>query len=111
MVDQSKEFHYDFMCRDVSGTFFIVELQKYWENDRFVSEYTFREKESHDLLAETIVIIFVEMAHFNKRIEDCVTDLDKMLYLLKFIGKMMEQPAWLQKTDSRKINALSTNRK
>ncbi|MBR5104603.1 MAG: PD-(D/E)XK nuclease family transposase, partial [Bacteroidales bacterium] len=46
--------------------------------------------------AETIVIIFVEMAHFNKRIEDCVTDLDKMLYLLKFIGKMMEQPAWLQ---------------
>ena len=67
----------------------------FW-NDRFVSEYTFREKESHDLLAETIVIIFVEMAHFNKRIEDCVTDLDKMLYLLKFIGKMMEQPAWLQ---------------
>ena len=82
----------------------------FW-NDRFVSEYTFREKESHDLLAETIVIIFVEMAHFNKRIEDCVTDLDKMLYLLKFIGKMMEQPAWLQKPDSRKINALSTNRK
>ena len=47
----------------------------FW-NDRFVSEYTFREKESHDLLAETIVIIFVEMANFNKRIEDCVTDDD-----------------------------------
>lgn len=144
VVDQSKEFHYDFMCRDESGTFFIVELQKYWEDDwfkrcvsyasraydrqnrrgqnydvppvyliglmdievghpdvdfwkdRYVSEYTFREKESHDLLAETIVIIFAEMAHFDKRAEECVTETDRMLYVLKFIGRMMEQPAWLQ---------------
>ena len=62
----------------------------------FVSEYTFREKESHDLLAETIVIIFAEMAHFDKRAEECVTETDRMLYVLKFIGRMMEQPAWLQ---------------
>ena len=144
VVDQSKEFHYDFMCRDESGTCFIVELQKYWEDDwfkrcgsyasraydrqnrrgqnydvppvyliglrdiegghpdveywkdRYVSEYTFREKESHDLLAETIVIIFAEMAHFDKRAEECVTETDRMLYVLKFIGRMMEQPAWLQ---------------
>ena len=144
VVDQSKEFHYDFMCRDESGTFFIVELQKYWEDDwfkrcvsyasraydrqnrrgqnydvppvyliglmdievghpdvefwkdKYVSEYTFREKESHDLLAETIVIIFAEMAHFDKRAEECVTETDRMLYVLKFIGRMMEQPAWLQ---------------
>ena len=144
VVDQSKEFHYDFMCRDESGTFFIVELQKYWEDDwfkrcvsyasraydrqnrrgqnydvppvyliglmdievghpdveywkdRYISEYTFREKESHDLLAETIVIIFAEMAHFDKRAEECVTETDRMLYVLKFIGRMMEQPAWLQ---------------
>ena len=144
VVDQSKEFHYDFMCRDESGTFFIVELQKYWEDDwfkrcvsyasraydrqnrrgqnydvppvyliglmdievghpdveywkdRYVSEYTFREKESHDLLAETIVIIFAEMAHFDKKAEECVTETDRMLYVLKFIGRMMEQPAWLQ---------------
>ena len=144
VVDQSKEFHYDFMCRDESGTFFIVELQKYWEDDwfkrcvsyasraydrqnrrgqnydvppvyliglmdievghpdveywkdKYVSEYTFREKESHDLLAETIVIIFAEMAHFDKKAEECVTETDRMLYVLKFIGRMMEQPAWLQ---------------
>ena len=104
VVNQSKEYHYDFMCRDKSGTYFIVELQKYWEDDwfkrcvsyasraydlqnrrgqnynvppvyliglmdievghpdkefwkdRYVSEYTFREKDCHDLLAETIVI-------------------------------------------------------
>jgi predicted transposase/invertase (TIGR01784 family) len=68
---------------------------EYWK-DRYVSEYTFREKESHDLLAETIVIIFAEMAHFDKRAEECVTETDRMLYVLKFIGRMMEQPAWLQ---------------
>ena len=144
VVNHSKEYHYDFMCRDTSGTYFIVELQKYREDhwfkrcvsyasraynlqnrrgkdynvppvyliglmdieighpdkefwrDRHISEYTFREKESHDLLAETIVIIFAEMAHFNKKAEECVTEADKMLYVLKFIGRMMEQPAWLQ---------------
>jgi predicted transposase/invertase (TIGR01784 family) len=61
-----------------------------------VSEYTFREKESHDLLGETIVIIFAEMANFSKTAEECVTEVDRMLYLLKNIGKMLHQPEWLQ---------------
>ena len=67
----------------------------FWK-DRYVSEYTFREKESHDLLGETIVIILAEMANFSKAAEDCVTEVDKMLYLLKNIGRMMDQPGWLQ---------------
>ena len=144
VVDLHKEYHYDFMCKDVSGAMFIVELQRYqddyWFNrcvsyacrvydrqnrkgenynippvyliglmdipvnhsdpdfwkDRYVSEYTFREKESHDLLGETIVIIFAEMANFSKTAEECVTEVDRMLYLLKNIGKMLHQPEWLQ---------------
>ena len=144
LLDRSKEFRYDFMCKDASGVVFIVELQKYWDEDwfkrcvsyasraydrqnrrggsynvppvyliglmnielphpdkefwkdRFISEYTFREKESHDLLGETIVIIFAELANFVKPLEDCVSERDKMLYLLKNIGRMMDQPAWLQ---------------
>jgi predicted transposase/invertase (TIGR01784 family) len=140
----NKEYHYDFMCRDESGTVFIVELQCYQEDDwfkrcvsyacrsydrqnrrggnynvapvyliglmgieiehpdkkfwkdRYISEYTFREKESHDLLGETIVIIFAEMANFSKIIEECTSETDKMLYLLKNIGKMANQPSWLQ---------------
>ena len=144
MVDVSKEYHYDFMCRDLSGAVFIVELQRYHEDhwfkrcvsyacraydrqtrkgasydvppvyliglmdveinhpdrelwtDRFVSEYTFREKECGDLLGETIVIIFAEMANFSKTVDECDTEIDKMLYLLKNIGRMMSQPAWLQ---------------
>jgi predicted transposase/invertase (TIGR01784 family) len=140
----NKEYHYDFMCRDESGTVFIVELQRYEEEDwfkrcvsyacraydrqnrkgedydvapvyliglmdvpihhsdkefwkdRYISEYTFREKESHDLLGETIVIIFAEMAEFSRKAEDCVTEMDKMFFVLKNIGKMMNQPSWLQ---------------
>ena len=145
VVELSKEYHYDFMCRDASGVVFIVELQKYWSDDwfkrcvsyasraydrqnrrgegynvppvyliglmdvpishpdkefwqdRYISEYTFREKESHDLLAETIVIIFAEMANFSKTEEECLTETDQMLYVLKNIGRLMEQPTWLQK--------------
>ena len=145
IVDVNKEYHYDFMCKDASGVVFIVELQKYWEDDwfqrcvcyssraydrqsrkgedynvppvyliglmdvsinhpdkefwkdRYISEYTFREKESHDLLAETIVIIFAEMANFSKTEEECLTETDQMLYVLKNIGRLMEQPSWLQK--------------
>ena len=145
IVDKNKEYHYDFMCKDTSGVVFIVERQKYWEDDwfqrcvcyssraydrqtkkgedynvppvyliglmdvnishpdkefwkdRYISEYTFREKESHDLLAETIVIIFAEMAKFSKTEEECLTETDQMLYVLKNIGRLMERPAWLQK--------------
>ena len=48
------------------------------------------------MLGETIVIILAEMANFSKAAEDCVTEVDKMLYLLKNIGRMMDQPGWLQ---------------
>lgn len=139
-----KEYQFDFMCRDISGAVFIVELQKYKEEywfkrcvsyasraydrqnrsghdydvppvyliglmgteiahpdkefwkDRYVSEYTFREKQSHDLLDETIVIIFAELAKFCKTEAECVTDTDKMLFVLKNIGRMTDQPQWLQ---------------
>jgi predicted transposase/invertase (TIGR01784 family) len=36
------------------------------------------------------------MANFNKTIEECKSETDKMLYLLKNIGKMATQPTWLQ---------------
>ena len=143
MTGASKEFHYDFMCRDVSGTVFIVDLQRYYEDhwfrrcvsyasraydrqnrrgkdyevppvyliglmgveidhqdpelwkDRYVSEYTFREKNTNELLDETIVIIFAELSRFDKPMEACDTELYKILYVLKNIGRMMEQPSWL----------------
>ena len=49
--------------------------------DRFISEYTFREKTSHDLQDETITIIFAEMMRFNKSAEECTTATDCNLHV------------------------------
>jgi predicted transposase/invertase (TIGR01784 family) len=67
----------------------------FWK-DRYISEYTFREKESHDLLDETIIIIFAELTKFRKSIKECETDTDKMLYVLKNMGNLQNRPAELQ---------------
>ena len=67
--------------------------EEFWK-DRYVSEYTFREKESHDLLDETIVIIFAELVNFNKTEEECVTRQDRMLYILKNSSKLLAPPSW-----------------
>ena len=60
---------------------------EFWR-DRYVSEYTFREKEAHDLLDETIVIIFAELVRFDKAESECMTDMDRMLFILKNMGRL-----------------------
>ena len=67
----------------------------FWK-DRYISEYTFREISCGDLLAETIFIIFAELADFNKQLEECETSQDRMLYILKNAGRLSDRPAWLQ---------------
>ena len=142
ILGHSKEFRYDFSCKDASGAIFIVEMQRYYEKawfkrcisyasraydkqnktgddydvppvyliglmgvridhpdkefwkNRYVSEYTFREKDCHDLLGETIVVIFAELADFNKTEDECITRQDRMLYLLKNCGKLNVPPKW-----------------
>lgn len=144
VLSLNKEHQFDFMCRDSSGTVFIVEMQCYTEKSwfqrcvsyasraydrqsrkgedydvspvyligfmgvpinhpdkdfwkgRYVSEYTFREKSCGDLLAETIFIIFAELAGFDKTLEECVTAQDRMLYVLKNLGRLKNRPQWLQ---------------
>ena len=63
--------------------------------DRYISEYTFREKETHELLDETIFIIFAELTRFNKRAEDCETELDRMMYVLKNSENLAAPSGWL----------------
>ena len=65
--------------------------------NEFVSEYSFREKRTNELLDETICIIFVEMAKFSKSIGECRSDVDRMIYLLKNMGRLHNQPADLQR--------------
>lgn len=142
VIGHSKDFQFDFVCRDSSGAIFIVEMQRYKEEawfkrcvsyasraydrqnkagfdydvppvyliglmgvdinhpdkeywkDRYISEYTFREKECHDLLDETIVIIFAELTRFHKSEEECKTEQERLIYLLKNSGKITAPPKW-----------------
>ena len=152
VIDVNKDFQYDFMCRDSTGIIFIVEMQRYNEENwfkrcvsyacrsydrqnrkgegydvppvyliglmgievehedpdlwdgRYISEYTFREKYTNELLDETIVIIFAELARFHKtEMEECNTEQDKMMYLLKNMGKLHNQPDWLQNEEYNRI--------
>ena len=48
------------------------------------------------MLAETIFIIFAELAGFDKTLEECVTAQDRMLYVLKNLGRLKNRPQWLQ---------------
>ena len=63
--------------------------------DRFVSEYTFREKISHEVVDETIFLNFVELNRFDKRLDDCVDLADKWFYSLKHMGSMEGLPEGL----------------
>ena len=48
------------------------------------------------MLDETIIIIFSELARFNKTLKECSSDLDRMLYVLKKSGNLNKQSSWLR---------------
>jgi predicted transposase/invertase (TIGR01784 family) len=66
-----------------------------WRN-RFVSEYTFREKLTNELQDDTIFIIFAELRRFAKQLHECENDLEKMLYIIKNGWRLANQPQELQ---------------
>ena len=66
-----------------------------WKN-RYVAEYVFMEKLSHELQDDTIIIIFAELARFDKPLEECENDLERMLYVLKNVGRLNKKPEALR---------------
>ena len=66
-----------------------------WE-DRFISEYTFREKTSNDVPAETIFCIFVELNRFRKDLQECGSEEDRWCYALKRVGTLEGLPDGLR---------------
>ena len=63
---------------------------------QYVSEYTFMEKRTHELQDDTIFIIFAELARFDRKLEECRNDLEKMLYIIKNGWRLKNQPKELQ---------------
>ena len=64
--------------------------------DKFVSEYTFREKDSGEMPDETIFTIFVELNRFGKALEECVSPVEKWCYALKHVGNLDGLPDGLR---------------
>ena len=86
---------------DIPPVFFICLLEGSAEvadrsdtlwRDRFISEYTFREKVSLDVPDETIFCIFVELNRFDRELKDCRSVTEQWLYSLKRVGTLDRIP-------------------
>ena len=86
---------------DIPPVFFICLLEGCAEvadrsdplwRDRFISEYTFREKVSLDVPDETIFCIFVELNRFDRELKDCRSVTEQWLYSLKRVGTLDRIP-------------------
>ena len=84
------------------GTEIPHESSETWRN-RYISEYTFMEKYSHELQDETIIIIFAELARFDKSLDECEDDVERMLYVLKNMGTLDRIPRSLHHEIFRRI--------
>ena len=103
-----KNVRLDLRCKGEDGTVFIVEVQCYRQSNFFKrcvlyaaksydsgslsGDYTFREKITHKVPDETIMIIFVELNRFRKRLDECTTLFDKWCYSLKHVGTLDSLP-------------------
>ena len=62
------------------------------DEEKYVFEYAFREKDTLEVPDETISIIFVELNRFAKPLSGCVNAVDKWCYALKHIGDLENKP-------------------
>ena len=141
----NKSFHLDLRCEDLSGATFIIEMQRYHQNDfqqrcvqyaarvysakiqrgtrsyhippvyligilavdsfdrnepgwnnKFISEFQFQEKTMHNLLCESIHLIFVELKRFQKTLAECSSLVDKWCYALKNLARLDRLPEELR---------------
>jgi hypothetical protein len=67
------------------------EKPELWD-DKYISYYTMMEKSTGEIRDETISIIFVELARFGKRKEECRSKAEEWLYALKNGSSMKSAP-------------------
>ena len=67
-----------------------------WDTDHFISHWRFTEKRTGMVADQTISVIFVEMTLFTKTLEECVTEFDRLFYILKNSEGFQRIPEWIE---------------
>ena len=81
----------------LDGVFFLGILDyKHLEDDRIEHRYWLREGTTGETMTDKLKFVFVEVAKFNKTEEELTTELDKWLYILKNLSRLLERPAALR---------------
>ena len=79
-----------------------------WGQDNLISHYEYRERRTKESIAvPTIIVTFVEMPRFNKKAEECRSELDCLLYWFRHCGELDMIPEIISKSTfaSRLANA------
>ena len=81
----------------LDGVFFLGILDFEYEQDEMTEHrYQLLETKTLKQMTDKLEFVFVEVAKFDKREDELETDLDKWLYLLKNMSKLLERPAALR---------------
>ena len=98
ITEQAKRGDWNYELRDV---YTIGILNFTFPEDKKSDSGVFREVKLMDIkrkevFYDKLTYIYVELANFNKEIEECTTLLDKWLFCLKNLSNLLERPAELQ---------------
>ena len=81
----------------------IITLQKGGtvpaDEKQVISKYSFINHATHEIIPIPLIELnYVELPHFNKQVEQCHTEVDKWLYLMKSIQNFQEVPTLFKKS-------------
>ena len=81
----------------LDGVFFLGVLNFRYEDDELTEHrYRLKEATTGKTMTGKLEFVFVEVAKFDKREDELVTDLDRWLYMLKNLSRLLERPAALR---------------
>ena len=89
-----------------------------WDTDHFISCYRDMEIRTQELAEPTIITTFVETARFTKTVEECMSELDCLIYWFKHSGELDMIPEIIKKSSytsklahASELAAMSMNQK
>lgn len=76
----------------LDGVFFLGILDyKHLEDDRIEHRYWLREGTTGETMTDKLKFVFVEVAKFDKSEDELTTELDKWLYMLKNLSRLLDR--------------------